>query len=164
MVGAVNPTLWRALPRHNGGSGFLLVLGAVFLVATGGEALYADLGPLRREADPDRLVLSSSRVSLVLNYLGQGALLLADAGAAAQSVLPARSEVGAPAVLIALATLATIIASQAMISGAFSLTRQAVQLGYLPRMEIIHTSGERDRPDLYSGGELAADAWRRSDW
>jgi KUP system potassium uptake protein len=116
----------------------LLVLGAVFLVVTGGEALYADLGHFGHSA----IQLAWFTIplpALLLNYFGQGALLLAHPETAANPfyfLAPAN----ALYFLIPLATAAAIIASQAVISGAFSLTRQAVALGYIPRMEIEHTS------------------------
>ena len=119
------------------GRGFL-VLGAVFLVVTGGEALYADLGHFGHRAI-QMAWFSSAFPALLLNYLGQGALLLRDPAAAANPFYHlAPSWALYP--LIALATAAAIIASQAIISGAFSLTRQAVQLGYIPRLRIEHTS------------------------
>jgi KUP system potassium uptake protein len=115
-----------------------LVLGAVFLVVTGGEALYADLGHFGHKAI-QLAWFSTAFPALLLNYFGQGALLLRDPAAAANPFYHL-----APAwalyPLIALATAAAIIASQAIISGAFSLTRQAVQLGYVPRLKIEHTS------------------------
>jgi len=115
-----------------------VVLGAVFLVVTGTEALYADMGHFGTR--PIRLTwFVLVFPALVLNYFGQGALLLGRPEAAAHpfyAMIPSWAMV--PTVL--LATLATIIASQAVISGAFSLTRQAIQLGYLPRLNIRHTS------------------------
>jgi KUP system potassium uptake protein len=122
---------------ENGLPGFL-VLGAVFLVTTGGEALYADLGHFGEK--PIQIDwFSIVGPSLVLQYLGQGALLIRNPQAAVNPFyLLAPNWALYP--LVAIATAATIIASQAIISGAFSLTRQAIQLGYLPRMEIIHTS------------------------
>ncbi|MEZ4236592.1 MAG: potassium transporter Kup [Myxococcota bacterium] len=118
-------------------AGFL-VLGSVFLVVTGGEALYADMGHLG--ARPIRLTWFGVVLpALLLNYFGQGALILADPAAADQPFFRlAPSWFAYP--LLAITTAATIIASQAVISGAFSLTRQAIQLGYLPRMEVRHTS------------------------
>jgi KUP system potassium uptake protein len=115
-----------------------IVLGAVFLVVTGGEALYADLGHFGHKAIQVAW-FSSAFPALLLNYLGQGALLLRDPAA---SVNPFYHLAPSWALypLIALATAAAIIASQAIISGAFSLTRQAVQLGYIPRLKIDHTS------------------------
>ena len=123
---------------EHGWHGFV-VLGAVFLVVTGGEALYADMGHFGKR--PIRvawfvLVLPA----LLLNYFGQGALLLADPARPQQPVLPAGPGVGSGCRWSGLATAAAIIASQALISGVFSLTRQAVQLGYCPRLDIVHTS------------------------
>ena len=114
------------------------VLGAVFLVVTGGEALYADMGHFGRR--PIRLAWFGLVLpALLLNYFGQGALLLSDPAAAQQPFfLMAPSWALYP--VVALATSAAIIASQALISGAFSLTRQAIQLGYSPRLDIDHTS------------------------
>ena len=121
----------------NGWAGFL-VLGAVFLVVTGGEALYADMGHFG--VRPIRIVWFALVLpSLLLNYFGQGALLLHDPSAAL-SPFYRLAPSWALFPLIALATFAAVIASQAVISGAFSLTRQAVQLGYWPRMQIEHTS------------------------
>jgi KUP system potassium uptake protein len=115
-----------------------LVLGAVFLVVTGGEALYADLGHFGHQAIQIAW-FSIALPCLLLNYFGQGALLLRDPAAAVNPFYHlAPSWALYP--LIGLATAATIIASQAVISGAFSLTRQAVQLGYSPRLRIEHTS------------------------
>jgi len=114
-----------------------LVLGGVFLAATGSEALYADMGHFGRV--PIRwawfLVVLPG---LLLNYFGQGALLLSDP--TLESPFYELAPQWALYPLIALATVATVIASQALISGAFSLTRQAVQLGFLPRLHIQHTS------------------------
>jgi KUP system potassium uptake protein len=154
-----NPMVIAALSPHhaaeffaaNGQSGFL-VLGAVFLVVTGGEALYADMGHFG--VAPIRfawywVVLPA----LVLNYFGQGALLLRDPSAVVSPFYRQVSDWGAYP-LIALATAAAIIASQAVISGAFSLTRQAVQLGYSPRMKIEHTSS-REIGQIY----IAAVNW-----
>ena len=116
----------------------LVVLGAVFLVVTGTEALYADMGHFGTR--PIRLTwFALVFPALVLNYFGQGALLLGRPEAASHpfyAMVPSWAMI--PTVV--LATLATIIASQAVISGAFSMTRQAVQLGYLPRLNIRHTS------------------------
>ena len=122
---------------RNGGQGFL-VLGSVFLVVTGGEALYADLGHFGRR--PIRLVWFTVVLpGLLLNYFGQGALVLRHPEAVKDPFyLMAPGWALYPVVLIA--TAATIIASQAIISGAFSLAMQSVQLGYLPRLDIRHTS------------------------
>ena len=115
-----------------------LILGAVVLVITGGEALYADMGHFGRR--PIKLAwFTVALPALLLNYFGQGALLLADPSAAANpfySLVPAWFLWP----MIVIATMAAIVASQALISGAFSLTRQAVQLGYSPRVTIVHTS------------------------
>ena len=125
---------------HNGSHGFL-VLGAVFLVVTGAEALYADMGHFG--AFPIRLVWYGLVLpSLVLNYFGQGALLLTHPEHASQiffSMVPAWGRVP----ILILATFATIIASQAVITGAFSLTYQAIQLGFLPRLKVVHTSAKQ---------------------
>lgn len=137
VLGAVNPVHAVAFFLRNRMLGFF-VLGAVFLVVTGTEALYADMGHFGKR--PVRLTwLALVLPALLLNYYGQGALLLADPEAAHNpfySLAPG----WALYPLVVLSTAATIIASQAIISGAFSLTRQAVQLGYLPRMKIVHTS------------------------
>jgi KUP system potassium uptake protein len=137
VLAAVNPAHALHFFGRNGKEGFL-VLGAVFLVATGGEALYADMGHFgERPIQIDWFLIAGP--SLLLNYFGQGALLISDPAAAASPFYHL-----APRVflypLVVLATAATVIASQAIISGAFSLTRQASQLGYLPRVEIVHTS------------------------
>lgn len=137
VLRAVNPAHAFSFFARNGGRGFL-VLGAVFLVATGGEALYADLGHFgERPIQIDWFSLVG--VALVANYFGQGALVLRDPDAVSNPFY----RLGPPWALyplIALATAATIIASQAVISGAFSLTQQAVRQGFLPRMEVRHTS------------------------
>ena len=124
------------------------ILGAVVLALTGAEALYADMGHFGRKPIARAwfiLVLPA----LVLNYFGQGALLLGDPEAARNPFyLLAPSWALIP--LVGLATLATVIASQAVISGAFSLTRQAIQLGYIPRMHIRHTSSA-EQGQIYIG-------------
>jgi len=125
---------------HHGKHGFL-VIGFVFLCVTGGEALYADMGHFGRR--PIRLAwFAVAFPALVANYLGQGALLL-EKGAAESPFFEMVSGVWRYA-LIALATVAAIVASQALISGSFSLTQQAVQLGYWPRVTIKHTSGRAE--------------------
>ena len=124
------------------------ILGAVVLALTGAEALYADMGHFGRKPIARAwfiLVLPA----LVLNYFGQGALLLQDPEAARNPFyLLAPSWALLP--LVGLSTLATVIASQAVISGAFSLTRQAIQLGYIPRMQIQHTSSD-EQGQIYIG-------------
>jgi KUP system potassium uptake protein len=141
----IEPGILRAFsPAHavgffarHGSHGFL-VLGAVVLVLTGGEALYADMGHFGKR--PIRVAwLAVVMPALLLNYLGQGGLLLRDPSAAVNPFyLLAPAWALYP--MIAIATAAAIVASQALISGAFSLTRQAVQLGYSPRVTIRHTS------------------------
>ena len=137
VLAAVNPLHAVRFFARNGVHGFL-ILGTVFLVATGGEALYADMGHFGRS--PIRIGwFTAVAPALVLNYFGQGALLIRDPQAAKNPFyLLAPSWALYP--LVALSAVATVIASQAIISGAFSLTRQAVQLGYLPRVKIVHTS------------------------
>ena len=140
VMWAVNPLEGAAFFARNGLAGFL-VLGSVFLVVTGGEALYADMGHFGIR--PIRLTWFLLVLpALVLNYFGQGAVILED-----PSTLEHPFFLMAPGwalyPLVALATLATIIASQAVISGAFSLTQQAIQLGYLPRMKVEYTSSRK---------------------
>jgi KUP system potassium uptake protein len=148
VLAAVNPLYGVQFFQHNGWHGFL-VLGSVFLVVTGGEALYADMGHFG--ARPIRLSWYAFVLPcLLLNYFGQGALVLVDAQAAEHPFFRlAPSWALLP--LVILTTLATVIASQAVISGAFSLTRQAVQLGYLPRVDIEHTS-ETEAGQIYIPG------------
>lgn len=118
-------------------TGFL-VLGSVFLVVTGGEALYADMGHFG--VKPIRLAwFTLAFPALLLNYFGQGAFLLRDPSGRDNPFFKMTPD-WALLPMVILATIASVIASQAVISGAFSLTRQAVQLGYLPRMRIVHTS------------------------
>jgi KUP system potassium uptake protein len=141
----LEPSVLRAVsPLHavdfflrNGVQGFL-ILGAVVLVITGGEALYADLGHFGRR--PIRAAwFAVAMPALLINYFGQGALLLHDGSAAANPFFLLAPE-WARFPMIFVATAAAVVASQAMISGAFSLTNQAVQLGYSPRVTIRHTS------------------------
>ena len=128
----------------NGFTGFA-VLGAVFLVVTGGEALYADMGHFGRR--PIRLAWFAIVLpALVLNYLGQGALILLAPGVMNPFFELAPSWALLP--LVGLATAAAVIASQALISGAFSITRQAVQLGLAPRLDVEHTSA-REMGQIY---------------
>jgi len=140
-----NPTvLWALNPAH--GVSFLMghgmiglvTLGAVFLAVTGAEALYADLGHFGR--GPIRMAwLSVVLPALTINYFGQGALVLADPKAIENPFFLLYPEWALLPVVV-LATVATVIASQAVITGAYSLTQQAIQLGLLPRLEIKHTS------------------------
>jgi KUP system potassium uptake protein len=136
VLGAFDPRHAVTFFGGNGLTGFA-VLGAVFLVVTGGEALYADMGHFGKE--PIRLAWFALVLpSLVLNYLGQGALLLLDEKATHPFFQLAPTWALLP--LVAIATAAAIIASQALISGAFSITRQAMQLGLAPRLDVEHTS------------------------
>ncbi|CAM2059280.1 putative potassium transport system protein kup 2 [Desulfovibrionales bacterium] len=137
VLAAINPVHAIIFFGQHGMRG-LVVLASVVLCITGGEALYADLGHFGHKAI-ERSWAFLVFPALLLNYFGQGALLLFDP---AYAMNPFYGLV--PRILlypmVALATLATIIASQAMISGVFSLTQQAIQLGYCPRMQIVHTS------------------------
>ena len=144
--------LWAISPHHavnfmwnNPGTTFI-ILGAVVLCVTGAEALYADLGHFGKK--PIRLAwFSVVMPCLVLNYFGQGALLLNDPSAVKNPFyLMAPDWALLP--LVGLATMATVIASQALITGAFSVTKQAIQMGYLPRLKILHTS-VRDTGQIY---------------
>jgi KUP system potassium uptake protein len=137
VLTAVDPRHAVVFFQEHGRHGFT-VLGAVFLVVTGGEALYADMGHFGKR--PIRIAWFGLVLpALVLNYFGQGALLITNANAAAQPFFLLAPTWGLFP-LVTLATAAAIIASQALISGAFSLTRQAIQLGYCPRLDIEHTS------------------------
>ncbi len=128
--------------------GMMVLLSAVFLALTGGEALYADMGHFGRKAV--RIAwFGLVCPGLVLNYFGQGALVLRDATAVKNPFFLLASE-GFLIPLVVLATAATVIASQATISGAFSLTQQASRLGYLPRVNVRHTS-DRERGQIYIG-------------
>ncbi len=139
VLAAANPLHAVRFFIDNGSRGFL-VLGAVFLVVTGGEALFADLGHFGPK--PIRLNWFGFVLpALLLNYFGQGGLLLSSPSAVSNPFYRLVPPWGVIP-LVVLAAAATVIASQAVISGAFSLTRQAVQLGYLPRLAIVHTSEE----------------------
>ena len=132
--------LWNAGPVA------FAVIGGAFLAVTGGEALYADMGHFGRL--PIRVAwFGCALPALTLNYFGQGGLLLIEPGAVESpfyQLAPQWSHYG----LVVLATLATVIASQAIITGAYSLTQQAIQLGFLPRMNVIHTAGH-ERGQIY---------------
>ncbi|HEV7463589.1 MAG TPA: potassium transporter Kup [Methyloceanibacter sp.] len=137
VLAAFNPVHGVGFLLSHGYIG-LLTLGAVFLVVTGAEALYADLGHFGR--GPIQMAwLTVALPALTINYLGQGALLLADPTAIENPFFRLYPE-WALLPMVGLATAATVIASQAVITGAYSLTRQAIQLGLLPRLEIRHTS------------------------
>ena len=148
-----NPGILRALSPHyavlfmwaNTGVTFI-ILGAVVLCVTGAEALYADLGHFGKK--PIRLAwFSIVMPALVLNYFGQGALLLSNPAAVKNPFFLMAPE-WALIPMVVMATLATVIASQALITGAFSVTKQAIQMGYLPRLRILHTS-VRDTGQIY---------------
>lgn len=148
-----NPqVLWAASPvyaleflQHNKALA-LVAMGNVVLAVTGAEALYADMGHFGRRPI-QRAWFAFVLPALMLNYFGQGALLLAQPEAATNPFYLMAPE-WALYPLLGLATLATVIASQAVISGAFSVTRQAMQLGFLPRMEVQHTS-EKEQGQIY---------------
>ena len=144
--------LWALSPHH--ALGFMLhqpgtsfiILGAVVLCVTGAEALYADLGHFGKR--PIRIAwFAVVMPALVLNYFGQGALLLANPDAV-KNPFYMMAPAWALLPLVGLATMATVIASQALITGAFSVTKQVIQLGYLPRLNILHTS-VRDTGQIY---------------
>jgi KUP system potassium uptake protein len=139
VLWALNPWYGYEFFRDNGAHAFL-ALGGVVLGITGAEALYADMGHFGK--NPIRLAwFSYVSPALVLNYFGQGALLLSNPSAVSNPFyLMVPGSLLYP--MIALATVATVIASQAVITGAFSMTREAIQLGFSPRMEIVHTSRE----------------------
>ena len=139
VLTAIDPRHAVIFFREHGWHGFA-VLGAVVLVVTGGEALYADMGHFGKR--PIRIAWFGLVLpALLLNYFGQGALLLSNPAAAEQPFFLLAPE-WALLPLVGLATAAAIIASQALISGAFSLTRQAIQLGFSPRLDIEHTSSD----------------------
>ncbi|MBP3979119.1 MULTISPECIES: potassium transporter Kup [unclassified Acidovorax] len=144
--------LWAMSPHH--ALGFMwahpgisfIILGAVVLCVTGAEALYADLGHFGKH--PIRLAwFGVAMPALTLNYFGQGALLLAEPEAVKNPFFMMAPD-WALVPLVVMATLATVIASQALITGAFSVTKQVIQLGYLPRLNILHTS-VRDTGQIY---------------
>ena len=144
---AIDPRAAIAYLRSGGTTGFL-VLGGVFLCVTGAEALYADMGHFG--VKPIRLAWSALVFpSLVLNYAGQAALVLAGAPTA-DNIFYRLCPPALLVPLVVLATVATIIASQSIITGAFSMTRQAIQLGWLPRLHITQTS-ERGYGQIYVG-------------
>lgn len=148
-----HPTiLWAISPHYalgfiwrNPGITFI-ILGAVVLCVTGGEALYADMGHFGKK--PIRVAwFSIVMPALTLNYFGQGALLLNNPAAVKNPFFMMAPD-WALVPLVGLATMATVIASQALISGAFSVTKQVIQLGYLPRLQIMHTS-VKDTGQIY---------------
>ena len=146
ILGALNP--WRAVDFlvHAGWHVSFAMLGAAFLAVTGGEAMYADLGHFG--ARPIRIAWFGLVLpALVIHYFGQGGLLLVEPDAI-ENPFYRLSPDWAYYPLIALATLATVIASQAIVSGVFSLTQQSIQLGFLPPMRVIHTARE-ERGQIY---------------
>jgi KUP system potassium uptake protein len=156
ILAALNP--WHALHfLYANRMVAFIALGAIVLAFTGAEALYADMGHFGKQ--PIRLAwFGIAFPALALNYLGQGGLLLANPAAIEN---PFYQQLGSWSVypLVALSTIATVIASQATISGTFSMTRQAIALGFLPRMRILHTS-EREIGQVYipavNGAQLIA--------
>ncbi len=145
---AVNPMYAFNFFAANGWTGFV-VLGSVFLVVTGGEALYSDLGHFGRHPI-DAAWFSCVLPCLMMNYFGQGALLLKNP-AAIKNPFYLMAPEWALIPLVILATIATVIASQALITGVYSLTMQAVQLQYLPRTKIDHTS-HKEKGQIYVAG------------
>ena len=157
LLGVINiandPTILVAISPHYA-LGFMwenpkitfIILGAVVLCVTGGEALYADMGHFGKK--PIRIAwFSIAMPALTLNYFGQGALLLHNEAAVKNPFFMMAPD-WALLPLVGLATMATVIASQALISGAFSVTKQVIQLGYLPRLQVLHTS-ETDTGQIY---------------
>ena len=145
ILKAISPHYALGFMWRNPGTTFI-ILGAVVLCVTGAEALYADLGHFGKK--PIRLAwFAIVMPCLVLNYFGQGALLLANP-AAVKNPFYLMAPDWALLPLVGLATAATVIASQALITGAFSVTKQAIQMGYLPRLNIQHTS-VRDTGQIY---------------
>jgi KUP system potassium uptake protein len=139
ILAALNPWMAVDFMRRNGAVGFF-ALGAIVLAVTGAEALYADLGHFGKRAIRSAW-FSLVFPSLLFNYLGQGALLLSDPNAVDNPfyrLVPGWGVVP----MVVLATAATVIASQATITGTFSFVKQAIQLGYLPRMQIVYTSAQ----------------------
>lgn len=137
VLAALNPWYGAQFFVRHGLAG-ILVLGSVFLVVTGGEALYADMGHFGKR--PIRMAwFFLALPALLLNYFGQGALMMVDPHAVDNPFFQLAPQ-WATIPLVVLATAATVVASQALISGAFSLSVQAVQMGYLPRMRVRHTS------------------------
>ncbi|PQA79460.1 potassium transporter Kup [Rhodoferax sp. TS-BS-61-7] len=145
ILWAISPHYALGFMWNNPGTTFI-ILGAVVLCVTGAEALYADLGHFGKK--PVRLAwFSVVMPALVINYFGQGALLLANPAAVKNPFFMMAPD-WALLPLVGLATMATVIASQALISGAFSVTKQVIQLGYLPRLQIEHTS-VKDTGQIY---------------
>ena len=141
ILAAFDPVYGARFLLSEGGLKTLAILGAVMLVVTGGEAMYADLGHFGRK--PIRISWYGVVFpALLLNYLGQGAYLLGGAPLKAGNLFYSLVPTQALYPMIALATLATVIASQSLISGAFSLTVQAIRLGLFPRIAVLHTHAD----------------------
>ena len=141
VLTAVDPSYAVRFLATGGATGYA-ILGAVFLVVTGGEALYADIGHFGKL--PIRLMWFAVVLpSVVINYFGQGAMLLRQP-ASVHHTFYSLAPAGALYPLVGLATAAAVIASQAIVAGAFSLTSQALQLGYLPRLEVRHSSEDEE--------------------
>jgi len=148
VLKALNPLYGIGFLMHNSHIA-LIAMGGVVLSVTGAEALYADMGHFGRK--PIQLAWFAFVLpALILNYFGQGALILSDPAAVANPFYHSAPD-WALYPLVGLSTLATVIASQAVISGAFSVTRQAMQLGFVPRVEVQHTS-EREQGQIYLPG------------
>jgi KUP system potassium uptake protein len=142
VLKAINPSYAFGFLAHHGRHGFLL-LGAVVLCITGAEAVYADMGHFGKR--PIRYAwFAVAFPALLVNYFGQGALLLAKGASAVANPFYALASGWVIYPLVGIATFAAIVASQALISGAFSMTHQAVQLGYCPRLKVVHTSGHHE--------------------
>ena len=145
VLGSINPVYGARLFANNPWNAFV-AMGSIFLVVTGGEALYADMGHFGRK--PIQIGwFGMAFPALMLNYFGQGALVIGHPESIEAPFYDLAPE-WALIPLVILATLATIIASQALISGAFSLTLQAIQFGYSPRMKVVHTSAD-ERGQIY---------------
>ncbi|HLM73624.1 MAG TPA: KUP/HAK/KT family potassium transporter, partial [Polyangiaceae bacterium] len=141
ILAALFPSHAVVFFAENGARGFL-VLGSIILAVTGGEALYADMGHFGKR--PIRAAwFAVVFPALLINYFGQGALLL-ERGSSVQNPFYELAPSWALYPVVAIATAAAVVASQALISGAFSITHQAVQLGYFPRVTVIHTSEEAE--------------------
>jgi KUP system potassium uptake protein len=142
VLKALNPAYALGFLVHHGTRGFLL-LGAVVLCITGAEAVYADMGHFGKR--PIRVAwFAVAFPALLVNYFGQGAVLLMRGAEAVKNPFYALAPGFMIYPLVAIATVAAIVASQALISGAFSMTHQAVQLGYCPRLKVVHTSGHHE--------------------
>jgi KUP system potassium uptake protein len=145
ILWAISPHYALGFMWHNPGITFI-ILGAVVLCVTGGEALYADMGHFGKK--PIRVAwFTVVMPCLTLNYFGQGALLLGNPAAVKNPFFMMAPD-WALVPLVGLATMATVIASQALITGAFSVTKQVIQLGYLPRLQVLHTS-VKDTGQIY---------------